>query len=449
MSTTTCNLAFKSLAIAALLLVAGVADARIGSDERNHDTKTRTLQQEEIDDEEVDEGGAVYIMTNRVSGVGNSVLVFDRSGADGTLTRVGLFDTGGLGGLSAGPNAGEEGPPVDSLASQNSLLLSKSKRCLFAVNAGSNTITTFKLSNNGRNLDRVDVYPSGGEFPVSVTQRANTLYVLNAGNDGNVSGFRYGERGCTLAPLASTSRSLNNVDTNPPFFVTSPAQVSITPNGRGLVATLKGMHNIHYWSLSTLGFPSDEQIITDSHGFTPFSFTFDDNDHLLVSEAFGTSSAPPPPLSANTGAVSSYSINEDGSLSLISGSVGTGQTATCWVQYFNGYAYTTNNEGPNPSISILSVGQGGQLELVDTSAANGDQGLDHPIDLGLTQDGNFLYALSTASVEADGAGRPRISVFENNGDNLELIQILQTGLPLTTTTPQFEDTQGVFGLAVL
>ena len=81
-------------------------------------------------------------------------------------------------------------------------------------------------------------------------------------------------------------------------------------------------------------------------------------------------------------------------------------------------------------------------------AANKDQGIDRPIDFGLTEDGAFLYALSTGTIQEDGAGRPQISVFRNNGASLELVEIVAQGLPLSTTTPSFSETQGVFGLAV-
>jgi WD40 repeat protein len=242
---------------------------------------------------------------------------------------------------------------------------------------------------------------------------------------------------------------MKNDNTNPPFFLLAPAQVSFTPDGNGLVATLKGTNTIHYWSLSTLGFPSDQQVISPSNGFTPFSFAFDNNGHLLVSEAFGAAPAAPLPPTPNNGAVSSYNINEDGSLSVISKSVPTGQTATCWIRYFNGRAYTSNNEPPNPSISIFSVDDNGVVEIVDQVAANGEQGIDRAIDLSLTADGEFLYSLSTGSLESDGAGRARISVFKNQGDSLNLVEIVKEGLPLSTTTLNFAETEGVFGLAVL
>lgn len=93
MKTTNATLiAFKTVTVASLLLlVARSADARIGANQPYfyEATTERGLQ-----DETTGPASAVYVMTNRVSGVGNSVLVFDRNVEDGTLSRVGLFDTG-------------------------------------------------------------------------------------------------------------------------------------------------------------------------------------------------------------------------------------------------------------------------------------------------------------------------------------------------------------------
>lgn len=107
------------------------------------------------------------------------------------LSRVGLFDTGGLGGLAGGLTTFPGGFPNDVfatpndalLASQNSLISSESKRCLFASNTGSDRITPFRVNTNGRLLEREGIYPSGGNFPISVTQRGNTVYALNAGGE--------------------------------------------------------------------------------------------------------------------------------------------------------------------------------------------------------------------------------------------------------------------------
>ena len=244
---------FKTLALAGLLIAANLlpgAEARVGlqlgNTEEEEQQQQRGLQSSSIPDS----SGAVYVMTNRVGGIGNSVLAFDRDAVNGRLSRVGLYDTGGLGGTVGVGNgltppdfAGQTpatviASPNDALASQNSLILSESGRCLFAVNAGSDTITTFAIRNNGRFLDRVGVYPSGGNFPLSVSQRGNIVYVLNAGGEGNISGFRYGDRLCTLAALPGTTRSLDNIDFNPPSILLAPGQVSITPSGQGVIATI-------------------------------------------------------------------------------------------------------------------------------------------------------------------------------------------------------------------
>lgn len=401
--------------------------------------------------------GAVYVMTNRVGEVGNSVLVFSRDPVEGTLKRVGLFDTGGNGGIVGLANLSDglgppefvgqtpetvSGSPNDALASQDSLVISDSGRCLFALNAGSNTITSFAIRNEGNFLDRIGVYPSGGDFPLSVTQKSNTLFVLNGGGTGTISGFRYRDSGCTLRPLSGTTRSLDNIDFNPPSLILSPAQLSITPNGNGIVATVKGSHLIHYWTLSELGFPGDQQTITRSLGFVPFSFDFDGNGNLLVGEAFGAGDSFPSP---NTGAVSSYFIREDGTLGINSHSVPNDQTATCWLRYSNGMVFTSNNDGPTPSISTYSVDDRGRLDLIESTAADAQQGIDRPIDITLSDDGDFLYVLNTGTL-VNGQSTPSISVFKLDGMFLKLVENIDVGLPVGTT---IDNIQGVFGLAVL
>jgi 6-phosphogluconolactonase (cycloisomerase 2 family) len=75
--------------------------------------------------------------------------------------------------------------PLDPLASQDSLTYDPAHRLLFAVNAGSNTVTSFAV--HGARLTRVQTVPSGGVFPVSVAAGRNRLYVLKAGGSGNVT----------------------------------------------------------------------------------------------------------------------------------------------------------------------------------------------------------------------------------------------------------------------
>src|SRR3954468_2646952 len=112
---------------------------------------------------------AVFVQTNDPAG--NSIVVFDRS-HDGTLTLAGTFPTGGKGSRAVGA-------PSDPLASQGSLVYDRSHQLLFAVNAGSDTISVFQV--DGDELELAQVVSSGGPFPASIAVRRNLLYVLDAG----------------------------------------------------------------------------------------------------------------------------------------------------------------------------------------------------------------------------------------------------------------------------
>ena len=79
--------------------------------------------------------GAVFVQTNDLAH--NAVVAYDRA-ADGTLTKVGTYATGGAG-------AAEAGAVVDPLASQSSLTLDQRQGLLFVVNGGSNSITVFGM----------------------------------------------------------------------------------------------------------------------------------------------------------------------------------------------------------------------------------------------------------------------------------------------------------------
>src|SRR5436305_87454 len=75
--------------------------------------------------------GDVYVLTNQPTG--NAVMVFHRD-ASGALTPKGTFATGGKG-AGAGP---------DPLQSQNPVVLGNYGTLLLAVNAGSNSLTSFR-----------------------------------------------------------------------------------------------------------------------------------------------------------------------------------------------------------------------------------------------------------------------------------------------------------------
>ena len=108
-----------------------------------------------------------------------------------------------------------------------------------------------------------------------------------------------------------------------------------------------------------------------------------------MSEAFGGA--------ANASALSSYGF--DGSAPakpiLISASVGTTQTAACWVVVTpNGrYAYVTNT-GSGTISSYAVQPRSGKLALAQAVAATAGAG---PIDAAISADGRKLYVLNAGS----------------------------------------------------
>jgi len=296
--------------------------------------------------------GSVYTLTN--SPAGNAVAVFARS-ADGTLTPDGTFATGGTG---TGSNLG----------SQGAVVLGKNGHELFAVNAGSNSISYFEVKHDG--LELRDTIASGGLTPTSLTVRHHVLYVLNAGGAGNIAGFRV-EHG-DLTPLAGSTRPLGTGSAG-------PAQVSFAPNGKTLVVTEKASSTIDTYTVGKHGI-AGSPVVNAAVGGTPFGFDFDKRGDVLTSNA--------------TGSASSYDVANDGSLSVISGAVPTFQGAPCWlVTSANGrYGYTAN--AASGTISGFAVGNDGTLSLLQPNGITGSFGAgSHPLDEAVSRDGGFLHVL--------------------------------------------------------
>lgn len=302
---------------------------------------------------------SVYTLTNQTAG--NSVAVFTRS-ADGRLTPAGTFPTGGTG-------------TGDGLGSQGSLVLSDDGRFLFAVNAGSNDVSVFHVRETG--LALASRTPSGGTQPISVTASGGVVYVLNAGGDGNITGFRLGQAG-ELTPIAGSTRPLSgeNVD---------PAQVSFSPDGRQLVVSEKATSRLDVYAVDLQGV-ADTAASRASAGGTPFGFAFGPRNMLLVSEA------------AAPGSASSYVLGRDGSLRVVSGAVLTHQGAPCWVVVTTDgrFGYTGNGNG---SVTGFGINPDGGIRLLDADGATAvvAGGVN---DLALSGDSQFLYVLQVGDAPA-------------------------------------------------
>jgi DNA-binding beta-propeller fold protein YncE len=312
--------------------------------------------------------GTVFVQTDNVGG--NAIVAYDRS-ADGSLRPAGTYPTGGRGGVL-------NGSAVDHLASQGSLAYDRAHGLLYAVNAGSNTISVFDV--HGDKLVRRQVVSSGGDFPVSVAVHGSLVYVLNARSGGSVQGFlRVGD---ILVRVPTWHRGLGlDPVTDADEFTHTPGQVAFTPDGGRLLVTTKANGNdIDVFAVDRFGGLSTGPVVNADPGAVPFAVAFDPRGHLVVAEA-------------GTNAVATFTIGRSGNLTTISRTP-TGQAATCWIVETDGHFYLSN--AGSGSLS------GYQGRPDGTVTALGDTGTDPgTVDASVSSDGRYLYAQTGAGGVVD------------------------------------------------
>ena len=302
--------------------------------------------------------------------------MFDRA-ANGTLTPVGTFATGGVGLAGLGGR-------------QGAVELSDDEDTVYAINAGSDSVTAFRVLDGeggdddddrarraSAGLELIGTFASGGVAPVSVDEQRGRVYVLNSGGAPNVTAFSADRRG-GLTPIPGGTRDLPGA--------LGAAQLSVTPDGDRLVVSERVSRRLETLALNRFGRPG-APAVTASSGPTPFGFAFGRRGDVIVSEA-GNSS------------VSSYRVDRLGSLATITPSLLVNQGAACWLAVApNGrYAYTGNASG---SISGFAVARDGSLTALNADGLTAPL-IPSPRDLDFSENGRYLYAVSPGNATTGG-----------------------------------------------
>ena len=323
--------------------------------------------------------GAVYTLTNAAGG--NGVVAFHRA-ASGSLTPLGTFATGGNG----------IGGTLDPLTSQFAVVLNESHDALFAVNAGSNDITSFRVGSDGA-LVQISRVPSAGTRPVSIAVHGNLVYAVNAG-DNTVSGYRVGG-GAQLVAIPNSVRSL-------PQGAAGAAAIRFTPDGRRVIVVERVSNRIDVYAVRDDGRLSDP-VVTPGNGSASFGFDVTSHNQPIVSETQGS--------------LTSYALASSRTLSPITASISTGGNAPCWVTITSDgrFAYTTNSA--SGTIAGYAVDDAGHLTRLTPNGPTGDSGAGS-VPLDFDHVGNrFLYTLEagtgtigTFAINADGtlSSRPDV-----------------------------------------
>jgi 6-phosphogluconolactonase len=321
--------------------------------------------------------GHVYINDNTAPV--NGVAGFDRH-ADGSLTAMqgSPFAAGGSG----------AGHPD---ASQGSLQLSADGRYLLAVDAGSNQISVLRIRPDGSLQLASEPVASGGVNPVSITVHGNLVYVANAGPGGNVgdtnyTGFRLNAGG-QLRPIPGSTYVLPNGS--------QPGQVLFNGDGTRVAGTRIATSAIDSFTVGrdggltpAPGSPYDAQAFSPTQGYGQFGSEFSpaDPNQLFVSDAHTAAGG-----AAFPGLVSSFSDAADGTLTPVGAPVANDGGAACWIEvsHDGGFLFVVNTA--SASISSYSIGAGGSLTFLRSTAA-GQLGRGAE-DARLSPDGSTLWVV--------------------------------------------------------
>ena len=330
---------------------------------------------------------AVFVQTDNTAG--NQVEVYQRA-ANGTLSLVKGYATDGLGGALTGS-------VVDHLASQGSLTYDAQHGLLYAVNAGSNTVSVFAV--HGTELTLRQVVPSGGTFPVSVAVHGSVVYVLNAENGGSIQGFRVANGG--LVSESGWNRQLGLETDATPQFTHTPGQVGFTADGRQLLVTTKAAGNdVYVYRLGYDGSPSQSLTVNSLPGTVPFAFVNTGRDQIAL-------------VKAGTSTVSTYQVNSDGTLTALS-SFATGEAATCWIAG-DGSLLFASNAGSATETGLKLGGYGSLAGLGNTSTDAGT------VDAAASPDGRDLY------IQTGGTGTVDEYAIGSGGSLTEIGSVVVAG----------------------
>jgi len=324
--------------------------------------------------------GVVYSQTNGVPD--NEVVVYDRK-SNGQLKQRELVKTGGAGGIAAQPGCPAPCPMLDT----DGEVRAKGK-LVFAVNAGSDTISSFRETSKGLKL--VSEKSSRGDFPNSITVHKRILYVLNSHSD-SIAGFTFSKKGKLRFLKGSVEALSQPSDPALAGAGLTPRQIGFDHSGRVLVATLLSPlpGSIDTFKLNKHHRPGSAQ----PHAPTtplPFGFAFDNHNNLVMSQV-----SFPPELGMD-GSTATYKLNtKTGGLTPIDTESSHG-VAPCWVVVTKDghYTYVVNaGGGPDATLAGYGLSSGALtfLGLTPENNANGDEIVR--TNETLSRDSKYLYVL--------------------------------------------------------
>ncbi|MCJ1448750.1 MAG: hypothetical protein MMC23_009267 [Stictis urceolatum] len=343
---------------------------------------------------------AVYFMTNAKQ---NSIVAL-KVAQDGTLSDGTITSTGGGGSTEVDPSTGAPTVP-DALSSQGSVRVAGNM--VFAVNAGSNTVSMLKMDNADPTKLTMVGQPANtcGEFPVTmaVSTKNKMVCVANSGAVAGVSCGKFHHKTGISAMDALRPFQLNQ-KTPPSGPLNTVADTFFNEAQNMLFTTVKGNPAVNNTGFLSAFAVAQGAVSTKETRSSPAG----------TAVLFGTNQIPGTNNLLATDASFGAAIlgtSANGEATVQKATKVANQKATCWVTV----SKTTG------SAFLTDVGVNHLLEMDTTTGAIKEMNLTNtnPGMIDIESSGDFMYALSPGNENVTSA----VAVFDVSGGKGKAKQI--------------------------
>jgi 6-phosphogluconolactonase (cycloisomerase 2 family) len=324
--------------------------------------------------------GHMYSQSNGLTG--NEIVTWNRY-SNGNVKLGGTVSTGGIGAAQQQPGCTATCPQLDT---DYEVQMTPDRKLLFAVNAGSNTISAFRIGAGG-SLTLAGQTSSDGVFPFSLTIHGNELYVLNT-DSTSIAGFTFDSTGA-MTPIAGSIQKLTS-DATPGFS----RQIGFDNTGKVLIVTLLLAPDIDTFAVNAAGVAGPASEVASQNPF-PFGFIFNKANQLVDSEVTSMT---------GEGSTATYSVTSSGSLAPIDNKSSFG-ALPCWSlvspnQKFAFVVNTGNGAPPGSTMASYTISASGKLKFLGVSLPQKNEYLK--TDEFITPNGKYLYVIGHHSTSSAG-----------------------------------------------
>ena len=377
----------------------------------------------------------VYTQTNEAE---NKVINFMQT-ADGRLIEVQRVMTGGKGTNGFVPVTGEMTSP-DSLISANAVITSKDKTYLFAVNAGNNTVSCFRIGADGM-LSLTDTQSTGNMVmgnagtanSLAYNEADRVLYVSHSFGPNHIRSFAV-MAGKLMPQMEAQSVNLPGLDDRIPTQITlSPDNKYLLacvlfdarPGAAGLVpAAAKNLVTFPIGMGGKLGMP----MFNEAGGVTPFATAFlNGRSDAFVTVLAAESSAVLSTLAANGNVMSS----KPSKIETMFDGMMSEPSEICWVSVSEDDRFAFGANFGYGTVSTFRIDPNGLAVRISTAAKEIGDGMFKGL-AGVTSSGAGDNAVSGQFLYQLYANAKKLVGYKI-GDDGRLTKITEVPVPYNST----------------